>query len=261
MPHPNEHLVLSKSDSWRMFDAISPRYDFLNHLLSLGLDVSWRRQLARFLPAGTGRDPFDLAQDASKSVLSKVEALSLLDVATGTADVLLTLVKGNPHIEEAVGIDLAEKMLSIGREKIARASLADKITLSHGDANHIPFEADRFDVVTIAFGIRNVEDHNRVLREMHRVLKKEGRALVLEFSLPGNAALRALHLFYLRTLVPLIGGIFSGHYRAYRYLNQTIETFPYGDDFCALMEFCGFKNVKAAPLMGGIATIYVGEKQ
>lgn len=225
-----------------MFDAISPRYDLLNRLLSLGLDIFWRRQLVRFLPVGAGCD------------------LSLLDLATGTADVPLTLVRQSKNIEHAVGIDLADKMLAIGREKITLANLADKITLSHGDANHIPFEDNVFDAVTIAFGIRNVEDHNQVLREMRRVLKPRGRAIILEFSLPENKALRATHLFYLRVVVPAIGGLVSGHGEAYRYLNQTIETFPYGDDFCALMELCGFKKVKAHPLMGGIATIYEGEK-
>lgn len=244
MPHANDDFSIPKSESWRMFDAISPRYDILNRLLSFGLDIAWRKKMIRFLPdnAGMGLD------------------LSLLDLATGTADVLLALVRRNQNISRAVGIDLADKMLAIGREKIARANLSDKITLAHGDANHIPFEDNAFDAVTIAFGIRNVEDHNLVLREMRRVLKASGWALILEFSLPENKILRGLHLFYLRTVVPLVGGLISGNFRAYRYLNQTIETFPYGDDFCALMEFCGFKKVKAHPLMGGVASIYVGEK-
>ncbi len=244
MGYANEDLTISKSNSWQMFDAISPRYDLLNHLLSFGLDISWRRQLVRFLSdkRGSGR------------------VRSLLDLATGTADVLLTLVRGNPHIEEAIGLDLADRMLALGRAKIIQARLQHKITLSHGDANHIHFEANTFDAVTIAFGIRNVTDHSQVLREMHRVLKEGGLALVLEFSLPRQTVWRVLHLFYLRTLVPAIGGILSGHPQAYRYLSQTIETFPYGDDFCALMGLCGFRNAKAYPLAGGIATIYVGEK-
>ena len=245
MPQANHDLILSKSDSWRMFDAISPRYDLLNRLLSFGLDVSWRRQLSRFLPAKVGN----------------ADLRSLLDLATGTADVLLTLVRDNENIDQAVGIDLAEKMLSIGREKIARANLARKITLRHADANHIPFEANRFDVVTMAFGIRNVEDPAQVLREMHRVLKREGRALILEFSLPANRILRTAHLFYLRTVVPVLGGLVSGHGQAYRYLNQTIESFPYGTAFCRMMEGAGFRNVAAHPLLGGIASIYKGEKK
>lgn len=240
MPSPNDNLNISKSDSWRVFDEIAPRYDFLNHWLSFGLDIRWRKQLADFL--------------------TRQENQTVMDVATGTADVLLAIFRHNPYVKLGYGIDLADRMLALGLTKIAQAGLSQWIHLQHGDANQIPFDNDFFDAVTIAFGIRNVEDHNRVLREMHRVLKSKGRALVLEFSLPGHAVLRALYLFYLRTLVPWVGGILSGHYQAYRYLNQTIETFPYGDDFCALIEFCGFKNVKAHPLMGGIATIYVGEK-
>ena len=245
MSSPNENLVLSKSDSWRMFDTISPRYDLLNRLLSFGLDILWRGQLGRFL---------------SDDAAGNRHACSLLDLATGTADVPLTLARRHKNIEYAVGIDLADKMLSIGRAKVARANLAHKITLRHGDAGRIPFDADAFDAVTIAFGIRNVADPLQVLREMRRVLKPEGRALVLEFSLPENRILRAPHLFYLRTVVPMIGGFISGHGEAYRYLNQTIERFPFGDAFRAMMEDAGFHNVTARLLLGGIASIYVGEK-
>ena len=247
MSSPNENLTISpkgslpaKSDSWRMFDEISSRYDLLNRLLSFGLDVFWRRQLLRFLPAQHNQ--------------------KLLDLATGTADVPLTLVRRNKNIEYAVGIDLADKMLAVGRAKVTRAKLEDKILLTHGDASHIAFNADVFNVVTMAFGIRNVEDPLQVLREMHRVLKPQDRALILEFSLPENKALRAAHLFYLRTVVPIVGGLISGHGEAYRYLNQTIERFPRGAAFCAIMADAGFHNVTAHPLLGGIATIYVGEK-
>lgn len=241
MLHASENLTISKSESWRMFDEISPRYDLLNRLLSFGLDVYWRRQLVRFLPAQHNQ--------------------KLLDLATGTADVPLTLVRQSKNIEYAVGIDLADKMLSIGQAKITRAKLEDKITLTHGDASHIDFNAEVFNVVTMAFGIRNMEDPLQVLREIHRVLKPQGRALILEFSLPENKTLRSLHLFYLRTVVPIIGGLISGHGEAYRYLNQTIERFPYGTAFCAIVEDAGFANVSAHPLCGGIASIYVGEKQ
>ena len=132
----NDNLPISKSDSWRMFDDISPRYDFLNRLLSFGLDAFWRRQLVRFLPAQHNQ--------------------KLLDLATGTADVPLTLVRHHKNIEYVVGIDLADKMLSIGQAKVTRAKLEDKITLNHGDARQTNFNADVFNVVTMAFGIRNV---------------------------------------------------------------------------------------------------------
>ena len=241
MSSPNDNLTIQKSDSWRMFDDISPRYDLLNRLLSFGLDVFWRSQLVQFLPAQHNQ--------------------KLLDLATGTADVPITLLRRNKNIEYAVGVDLADKMLSIGQEKVTRAKLEDKILLNHGDASHIDFNADVFNVVTIAFGIRNMEDPLQVLREMHRVLRPQGRALILEFSLPENKILRAAHFFYLRKIVPAIGGLISGHGAAYRYLNQTIEHFPYGTAFCAIMEDAGFFNPKAHLLLGGIASIYVGEKQ
>ena len=239
MPHVNDDLTLSKSDSWRMFDDISPRYDFLNHLLSLGLDISWRRRLATLLPKRKGQ--------------------RILDVATGTADVLLALIK-NPNVQACFGVDMAEKMLAIARAKVARLGFEDRILLQHGDANQIPFNDNTFDAVTSAFGIRNMADPNQVLGEMRRVLNSGGRALILEFSLPGNKILRAAHLFYLRSVVPAIGGLISGHGAAYRYLNQTIERFSCGAAFCAIMEDAGFQNVSAHPLMGGIATIYCGEK-
>ncbi len=240
MTVPTDNLAIPKSESWRMFDDISPRYDLLNRLLSFGLDVFWRRQLVKFLPAQHNQ--------------------KLLDLATGTADVPLTLVRRSKNIEYAVGIDLADKMLTIGQAKVMAAKLEDRIMLNHGDASYIDFNAEVFNAVTIAFGIRNVEDPLQVLREMQRVLKPQGRALILEFSLPENKTLRALHLFYLRKVVPTIGGLVSGHAQAYRYLNQTIERFPCGPDFCAIMEDAGFRNPQAHPLLGGIATIYTGEK-
>lgn len=236
----NTSTAITKSNSWQMFDDISPKYDFLNNLLSFGLDIFWRKRLARFIPHKPGQ--------------------IVLDLATGTADVLLSLFKYSPNIQSGYGIDLADKMLDIGRGKITRAGLELHVLLEHGDAHQIPFNASTFDCVTIAFGIRNMNDPTQVLSEMRRVLNREGRAIVLEFSLPANTVIRSMHIFYLRHVVPLIGALFSGNYTAYRYLNQTIETFPYGNAFCALMSNAGFQNVNAHPLFFGVATIYVGEK-
>ena len=230
----------SKSESWRMFDIISPRYDFLNHFLSFGLDRRWRKKLVNCLPAKTNQ--------------------RLLDLATGTADTILTFFKGTSKISSAVGIDLADKMLEIGRLQVEKKGLQDKITLNHADANQIPFEAQSFDVVSMTFGIRNVIDPVIVLKEINRVLKTAGRVLILEFSLPANPIIRIKHLFYLRYVVPLAGWIFSGNYHAYRYLNLTIEEFPYGEKFCQLMTQAGFRSVKAHPLFFGVATIYQGDK-
>ncbi len=235
-----EKLALPKSESWKMFNDISPRYDLLNHLLSFGLHIHWRRQLAKYLPT----------KDNQK----------ILDLATGTADVLITLFKTNSNIQTGYGIDMAEKMLAIGEEKVAKEGLAKQIILQRGDAHQIPFNDKTFDGATISFGIRNMENPTRVLKEMFRVLNPQGRAIILEFSLPKNIVIRGLHLFYLRNVVPVVGWIFTGHYKAYRYLNQTIEDFPYGEKFCDLMRSAGFTRVVDHPLLFGIASIYVGEK-
>lgn len=231
---------IHKSESWKMFNRISARYDLLNRLLSLGLDVAWRKRLTQMMPNRPN--------------------LKLLDLATGTADVLISLTKINPNIETGTGLDMAEKMLEIGREKIKREGLDDQLTLQAGDANKLPFESNAYDCTTISFGIRNIDHPQTALKEMHRVLNSQGRALVLEFSIPKNPIIRMGHLFYLRTVVPILGWIVSGEYKAYKYLNQTIEDFPYGDDFCELMRLCGFQEVKATQLLFGTATIYQGDK-
>lgn len=232
----SDNYVIPKKVSWQMFNEISPRYDILNHVLSFGLDIHWRRSLGKFLP--------------------KKSNLAILDVATGTADVLLSIFKNNPNAENALGVDMAEKMLQIGEKKIAGAGLNNKIKLIKADAAKIPAPDAQFDAATIAFGIRNMQVPTDVLKEMARCLKPGGVTLVLEFSLPANTILKFLHLFYLRNVVPAVGFLISGHYKAYRYLNQTIEDFPYGEKFCALIKSCGYAKVNAHRLLGGVATIY-----
>jgi demethylmenaquinone methyltransferase/2-methoxy-6-polyprenyl-1,4-benzoquinol methylase len=223
-----------------MFDRIAPRYDLLNHLLSFNRDKAWRRKMTLLLPTRP--------------------KLTLLDLATGTGDQLLSLYDSG-KIASGVGIDPAEGMLAIGREKIARRRLSATLSLILGSAEQIPFGDRSFDIVTISFGIRNVTDVPLALKEMHRVLKPGGRALILEFSLPKNAVIRGGYLVYFRYILPFLGGIISGDREAYRYLNQTVESFPYGDQFTALMCKAGFGNVKHTPLTFGVATIYQGDKQ
>lgn len=229
----------SRHEVWRMFDRIAPRYDLLNRVLSGGIDVRWRARIAKLLPPG--------------------ERLRLLDVATGTADQILLLMDRAPSIVEAVGIDLAENMLELGREKVSRQLPGRAVTLKRGDALAIPEPDASFDVCTISFGIRNVTDVVAALREMRRVLRPGGRAFVLEFSQPEARWFRALYYFYLRHLLPAVGGWLSGDRGAYRYLNVTIESFPSGEAFCELMRRAGFSNVHAVPLTMGIATIYHGD--
>ena len=223
-----------------MFNAIAGRYDFLNRLLSLGQDMRWRARLKEHLPKGA--------------------KLSVLDLATGTADVLIMLANEEPRIERAIGIDLAEGMLNIGRSKVEAQNMQDKILLQHGDAQALPFLDNTFDCVTIAFGIRNMPDLRLALLEMYRVLKKDGRVLILELSKPADPVLFAGHWLYLHTIVPLTGALFSGNLKAYRYLTQTIGSFPYGERFCKILKQFGFINIGDHLLMGGAATIYVAEK-
>lgn len=223
-----------------MFDRIAHRYDLLNRLLSFGTDVRWRKRLAGQLPAG--------------------EALRVLDLATGTADVLIALDRHCPRVARGTGVDLSFGMLSHGVPKLRALGLADRFRLVRGDAQRLPLPSDAYDAVTISFGIRNVLDVEAGLREMCRVLKPGGRALVLEFSLPGNALFRAGYLFYFRHVLPRVGALVSGDAQAYRYLNQTVETFPYGAAFAQLMNNAGFRSVQAHPLTFGIATLYQGDK-
>ncbi len=222
-----------------MFDRISKRYDLLNRLLSLRQDVTWRKKLILHLP--------------------EKQNLNLLDFATGTADVLLTLSR-NGKFEKAVGLDMAEKMLELGRLKIKAKNLNQKINLIPGNALHLPVRDRCMDVVTIAFGIRNIPDVQKSLSEMHRVLKEDGRALILEFSLPGNKLVRNLYLLYFRYVLPGLGGLLSGDRNAYGYLNKSVEKFPYGSAFTELLKNAGFKKISYRPLTFGIATIYQADK-
>jgi demethylmenaquinone methyltransferase/2-methoxy-6-polyprenyl-1,4-benzoquinol methylase len=223
-----------------MFDRVARRYDLLNRLLSLGIDCAWRKKMASFLPSGNG--------------------LQVLDLATGTADQLLFLFEQSERVRSGLGMDLAEKMLDIGRKKVARQGLSRAIRLTTGDAMDIPAQGNLFDAVTISFGIRNMTDVGKALGEMHRVLKPGGRVLVLEFSLPGNPLFRRVYLFYLRHILPRIGAAVSGDSGAYRYLNETIETFPHGEAFCRLLRDVGFAATAGQPLTFGIVTIYRGDK-
>ena len=223
-----------------MFDRIAPRYDFLNRMLSFRQDVAWRKRMAGMMPAGYN--------------------LRLLDIATGTADQIISIMKSAPAVQSAIGVDMSEGMLDQGRDKIARLQWQDRVALKTGDAMRIPEPDAGFDVATMSFGIRNVINVSEALREIRRVLKPGGRALILEFSTPANRLFRPLYFFYLRHVLPVIGGMLSGDRAAYAYLNKTIETFPSGEAFCALMREAGFVQVGHRPLTFGIASIYYGDR-
>ena len=237
---PDTSPGLSRDKVWLMFDRIAGKYDLLNHLLSFGFDLRWRRKMSCFLPAGNG--------------------LSFLDLATGTGDQLISIMNQTDRILRAVGADMSAQMLEIAGKKIKKYKWHTKVQLQSGEGCKIDFPDNTFDVVTISFGIRNFSDLQLSLSEIWRVLKPAGRLLILEFSLPQNPLMRRLHLFYLRRILPFIGRTISGDDYAYHYLNKTIESFPYGDSFCALLIKSGFAQVEAKALTGGIVTIYQGEK-
>lgn len=221
----------------RMFDAISPRYDLLNRVFSLGVDQGWRRKVMRLV----AREPVE----------------HLLDVATGTADLAILASK---HVPRVTGVDISEGMLSHGRTKVARRGLHDRVVLQRADSASLPFEDATFDAVTVAFGVRNFEELERGIAEMRRVLKPNGRLFVLEFSKPRNTLLGGLFRFYFHNVMPFIGRLVSKDKAAYTYLPKSVDAFPEGDAFVRIMEGTGLRGCSAKPLTGGIATLYVGRK-
>ncbi len=234
-----ENSSPSRKEAWKMFDRIAGRYDILNRILSFGQDIYWRKRLA--------------------ASLNKTGNRNLLDIASGTADVLIEICGSGNSIQTAAGIDMSGKMLERGRKKISRLNIGN-IYLLPGDASAIPFKSGTFDAVTIAFGIRNVLDVSEALKDMRRILSDDGQVFILEFSLPANRLLRRCYLFYFRNILPGIGGLISGDSEAYRYLNRTVETFPYGGSFKKIMSDAGFSDVTVNPLSLGIATLYTGIK-
>lgn len=222
-----------------MFDAIAWRYDRLNHLLSLGVDRSWRRKVVRRVKA--------------------LGARRILDVATGTGDLAMMMAQACPA-STIDGIDFSEQMLSIGRQKVERAGLQHRISLSEGDAEALTARTDCYDAVTVAFGVRNFEHLECGLREMCRVLKPGGRVVILEFSTPDRFPMKQLYRFYFKCILPRVGGLISGDRGAYEYLPASVFAFPQGDHFLEIMRSCGFRDVRRLPLTFGIATLYTGEK-
>lgn len=223
-----------------MFDRIAPSYDKLNHLLSIGIDRSWRRRTAKRVSRFS---PHDIA-----------------DIAAGTGDLSIALARRMPQAN-ITGIDLSEEMLAIGREKIARTHLSDRITLTQGDGENLPFADESFDAVTIAFGIRNFADRQAGLREALRVLRKNGHLYILEFSMPQNKLFAPLYKLYFRNAVPAIGKFISKDVNAYDYLPHSVEQFPKKLLFLQKMKDCGFEECRAKNFMFGITILYEGTKQ
>ena len=229
-----------KADVTSMFDSIAPSYDFLNHFLSFGTDRIWRKK-------------------AIRTISESFKNPRILDVAAGTADLSIAAIKLDP--EHITGIDISAKMLEIGREKVSRKKLADRIELVQGDSEKIPFSNDHFDVAMVAFGVRNFADPLKGLSEMTRVIRRGGMVMVLEFSKPVKSPVRQLYNFYFLNVLPLVGRLFSKNKKAYSYLPESVMQFPDNEHFIELMVKAGLSSVRQKKLTWGVASIYTGLKQ
>jgi demethylmenaquinone methyltransferase / 2-methoxy-6-polyprenyl-1,4-benzoquinol methylase len=233
-----EDLAGKKEQVARMFDNISGNYDFLNHFLSLGIDIAWRRKAIAQL----------------KSLQPKI----ILDVATGTGDFAVEALSLHP--DKITGIDISGGMLAVGRKKMSEKGLNDTIELIQGDSESLPFGENKFDAVIVAFGVRNFENLERGLSEMLRVLRPGGKLVVLEFSKPTTFPFRHLYSFYFNFVLPKIGRWISRDKAAYTYLPESVQAFPNGTGFTDILSKLGFKQTACTPLTFGISSLYTGIK-
>jgi demethylmenaquinone methyltransferase / 2-methoxy-6-polyprenyl-1,4-benzoquinol methylase len=221
-----------------MFDNIARRYDFLNHLLSMGIDITWRKKAIQYI--------------------GEIKPRAILDLATGTGDFAFEALSLNP--EKITGYDISEGMMKYGRQKAEKLNAAAIVSFVQGDSEQMVFADNTFDAITVGFGVRNFENLETGLREMHRVLKPGGRVAILEASQPHNAIIRAVYSLYFNYIVPRIGRLFSKDVRAYTYLPESVRAFPQGFDFVKILENIGFRNVKWQPLTLGVCAFYTMEK-
>ena len=227
-----------KADVKQMFDSIAPRYDFLNHFLSLGIDRIWRRKAI--------------------GIIKKHRHKRILDIATGTGDMAILASKLKPEL--IAGVDISGEMIKFQQKKLIKRGLDHLIKPRVADGEYLPFESGNFDVVMTAFGVRNFEDLEKGLSEMHRVLNKNGLAVILEFSSPKGLFFKQLFKFYFSNILPWIGRNVSKDTEAYTYLPDSVSTFPSGNDFTQILMEAGFKNTSCTGLSFGIASIYTGVK-
>ena len=238
VPFKNSHLS-KKEQVADMFDRIAFRYDFLNRFLSGGIDIYWRRQAVK--------------------ELKELNPQSVLDVATGTGDLALMVCKYLKP-EKVTGIDISEGMLELGRKKIAKQLLNNRIELLKGDGETIKFSNDSFDAITVAFGVRNFQHLRKGLGEMLRVLKPGGKLVVLEFSKPKNVGIKGFYNFYMKFIAPGLGKLISKNRDAYQYLNDSVKAFPEGNEFVKILNESGYSGTYFKTLSLGICTIYCGKK-
>ncbi len=236
---PYKELEESKKEQVaRMFNNISHRYDFLNRVLSLGIDIHWRKEAVK--------------------ILKKENPHYILDVATGTADFAIAALKSGA--KKITGVDISERMLEVGRVKIANLRLNDKIELLSGDSENLAFEDNKFDAVIVSFGVRNFENLEKGLSEILRVLKPGGILIVLEFSKPSGYFFKHIYNFYFKFILPSVGKMISKDTAAYTYLPDSVNAFPFGNAFTSILDKTGFKNTTCKPLTFGVSSIYTGKK-
>jgi demethylmenaquinone methyltransferase/2-methoxy-6-polyprenyl-1,4-benzoquinol methylase len=233
-----EDATGKKEQVARMFDTISGKYDFLNHFLSLGIDIRWRKKAIR--------------------ELVDLQPRLILDVATGTGDFAIEALKLNP--DKVIGVDISEGMLDQGRQKMRKRGYSERIDMVTGDSENLPFEENKFDAITVGFGVRNFENLEKGLLEMKRVLRPGGKIVVLEFSKPRVFPFKQLYQFYFRYILPTLGRWISRDAAAYTYLPESVQAFPDGRDFTNILEKLGFKQIACKPLTFGISSLYIGVK-
>lgn len=235
---PYNSAESKKQQVEEMFDNIAGRYDLLNHTLSLGIDHFWRWRAINYLKAGKPKH--------------------VLDMATGTGDFAMAALRLKP--EQVVGIDIAEKMLDVGKVKAKRKGVSEKVVFLKGDSEHILAQDNSFDAITVGFGVRNFENLDKGLSELNRVLEPGGRMVILEISQPRMFPMRQIFQLYFTVILPAIGLLVSKDPRAYTYLPESVAAFPEGPDFVKRLEQAGFRNVKWKPLTFGICAMYTSEK-
>lgn len=228
-----------KQEVEQMFDQIASKYDFLNHFLSAGIDIQWRKKAIK--------------------EIAKYPHKKILDIATGTGDLAIAAMKIGP--DHITGVDLSAEMLAIAEKKVAEKGLTDKISFIKGDSENLPLENDQFDAAMVAFGVRNFEHPLEGLKEINRSLRPGGFFIVLEFSKPEKFPVKQLYNFYFRFILPFIGRFISGDKRAYEYLPESVAAFPSGKDFLNLMANAGFEKCYLKKLSFGIASLYCGFKK
>lgn len=222
----------------QMFDNISDNYDNLNRMMTFGTDIGWRKNVV--------------------NMVNNIQPESILDIATGTGDLAIMMAKTTAT--RIVGLDLSEGMLSVGKEKVKALNLENKIEMMIGDSENLPFEDNTFDAITVSFGVRNFETLEKGLSEILRVLKPNGIFVILESSVPTKFPFKQGYNIYTKTIVPLMGKLFSKDQKAYEYLQESMKNFPFGEKLNAILRNVGFLNVKHYPQTMGVATIYSARK-